>query len=442
MKNKLYSPKSGTFSGLTPFLLLWATQGLSSLGSAMTSFALIIWSYQQQGSALTTALLAVCSYAPYVVLSIFAGALSDRWDKKRTMLLCDAIAAASTLGVLLLYGAGTLQIWHLYVLNAVNGLMNTLQQPTSDVAVSLLAPKEQYQRVSGLQSLSNSLVTILAPALASAVLAFCGMNAVFFIDLISFAIAFTALAGFLRIPHACAEKAPQNMLQASREGLAWLFQNRGVLYLMLFLAAINFTASVHNAVLPAMALSRASGGETALGLVNMCAGLANVAGSLLVSLCPALKSRVRVICNTLLLSMGVENVLLALGRTTWVWCLGALLGWLLVPVMSANLAALMRLHIPVELQGRVYAARNTLQFFTIPVGYLLGGVLVDNVFEPLMAVQVPESPLVRLFGAGKGAGAAALFLVLAVLGELTCLLFRRNRHIWALEREKREQEQA
>ncbi len=64
---------------LRTFLILWITQSLSALGSAMTNFALVIWSYQQQGSALTTSLLAICSYAPYVLLSIFAGALSDRW---------------------------------------------------------------------------------------------------------------------------------------------------------------------------------------------------------------------------------------------------------------------------------------------------------------------------------------------------------------------------
>ena len=54
-----------TFTGeLRRFLVLWSTQSLSALGSSMTNFALIVWSYQQQGSALTTALLSVCSYAP------------------------------------------------------------------------------------------------------------------------------------------------------------------------------------------------------------------------------------------------------------------------------------------------------------------------------------------------------------------------------------------
>ena len=66
---------------LRPYLMLWSTQSLSALGSSMTSFALVIWLYQRSGSALETAMLSICSYAPYVVMSIFAGALSDRWDK-------------------------------------------------------------------------------------------------------------------------------------------------------------------------------------------------------------------------------------------------------------------------------------------------------------------------------------------------------------------------
>ena len=89
-------------------LILWSTQALSQLGSAMTGFALVLWSYSQYGSALTTALLTICSYAPYVLLSVFAGALSDRWDKKRIMLTCDTLAAVCTLGVLGLWRAGAL----------------------------------------------------------------------------------------------------------------------------------------------------------------------------------------------------------------------------------------------------------------------------------------------------------------------------------------------
>lgn len=423
------------FAGLSPFLILWSTQSLSALGSSMTSFALIIWSYSQKGSALTTALLSICSYAPYVLLSIFAGALSDRWNKKAVMLVCDTFAALSTLLILFLMCSGQLKIWHLYALNAFNGLMNTVQQPASDVAVTLLTPKEQYQRVSGLRSFSSSLITVLTPALATAVLAFWGIEAVFLIDFLTFGAAFAALTFFIRLPKQNrSQESGETIPAAVRSGLSYLKENRGILDLILFLAAINLTASMYNAALPAMLLSRNGGSETALGLVNTCTGLANLAGSLLVSFSPPPKSRVRVICNTLLFSMSTENFLLAFGRSTGIWCLGAVLGWLLIPVMNANMDVLMRSRIPLSIQGRVYSVRNSLQFFTIPLGYLLGGFLVDKVMEPFLASDSLPPLLPLLFGTGKGSGAAALFFLLGLLGMATCLGFRRDRYLWGLEK--------
>lgn len=120
-------------TALGPFLRLWSTQPFSVLDSSMTSFALVIWAYEQSGSALST----------------------------------DALC-----------------VWHLYVLNALNGLMNTVQQPASEVAVTLLTPKAHYQRTSGLRSFSNSLNIVLTGVLATALLAF---------DLTTFAVAFLTL---------------------------------------------------------------------------------------------------------------------------------------------------------------------------------------------------------------------------------------------------------
>ena len=77
-------------TALGPFLRLWSTQTFSTLGSSMTSFALVIWAYEQSGSALSTALLSICSYAPYVLLSIFAG---GHKEINRTNLTCSDIAA-------------------------------------------------------------------------------------------------------------------------------------------------------------------------------------------------------------------------------------------------------------------------------------------------------------------------------------------------------------
>lgn len=424
------------FDGLHTFIILWATQSFSQLGSSMTSYALVIWAYRQTGSALATSLLSICSYAPYVLLSIFAGALSDKWNKKYTMLYCDTFAACTTVLVLVLLLTNRLELWHLYVINGVNGLMNTLQQPASDVAVTLLTPKEQYQRVGGMRSFSSSLVTILTPVIATFVLSFWGITAVIAFDLTTFILAFATLAFFIQIPNRReTEKDSQtSILSSVREGLSFLSKNRGILDLILFLAAINLTASMYNAALPAMLLSRNGGGNTALGLVNGCTGLANLAGSVIVSLSRPPKSRVKAIVYSLMISMSVENFLLAFGRTIPVWCLGSVIGWLLLPNMNANMDVLFRLHIPIEMQGRIYSVRNSLQFFTIPIGYLLGGLLVDKVMEPLMSRQTNGSFLTLLFGNEKGSGAAFLFFFLGIMGVVTCLVFNKSRHIWALEK--------
>ena len=411
-----------TFYELKTFLTLWATQSLSQLGSAMTGFALTLWLYQKTGSALQTALLSICSYAPYVVLSIFAGALSDRWDKKKTMLVCDTFAACCTLVILFLLKTDLLRPAHLYILNAVTGLMNTVQQPASEVAMTLITPKKHYQKTSGLTYFSNSLVTILNPILATAVFAFAGMDGVILCDLATFVLAFVVLALFIKIPQQrTAETKRKSILRESRAGLTYLRENGMVLNLILFLAGVNLVASAFDAVLPAMILPRKTGSEAVLGMVTSCAGIASLIGSVMVTLLPKPKNRIRVIYLTMLFSLGTENFVIAFTESPVVWCMAQFLGWVVVPIMGASLNVVLRSTIPVEMQGRVYACRNTLQFFTIPIGFFLGGFLVDEVCEPIMARNIPW--LTGLFGSGKGSGAAMVMFLLGIAGVAICLGF-------------------
>lgn len=413
------------YKKLKPYIMLWSTQSLSSLGSGMTSYALVLWLYMRSGSALKTALLAVCSYAPYVLMSTFAGVLSDRWNKKRTMLICDLFAAAATVIVYVLIKTDVLCPWHLYVLNALNSLMNTVQQPASEVAATLLIPKEYYLKTSGLRSFSRALNSILQPVLATALFSFGGMEAVITVDLTTFSVAFLTLGLFIHIPEIKdkSKTAEEGLLTSAAEGLKWLKQNPLILTLMLFLAFINLTASVHDAALPAMVLSKTVGGKEILGLANACAGIATLVGSLLAIALPESKNRTKTICVTLFISMSTENFLLAFGDSPSLWCIGVVLGWLTVPLMDANLDAVYRSNIPAQMQGRLYSCRNSLQFFTIPAGFLLGGALVDKVFEPIMAAQSESGLLPLLFGCEKGSGAAALFFVLGITGVVTCIVF-------------------
>ena len=98
-----------------------------------------------------------------------------------------------------------------------------------------------------------------------------------------------------------------------------------------------------------------------------------------------------------------------------------------MPFINANLTAIMRTRIPVEMQGRVFSARDTIQYSTIPVGLLLGGFFADYVFEPFMAKLSPlQGFLSSLIGSGKGSGIALMFIAVGLIGAATSFMCLRN----------------
>lgn len=413
--------KKNELRELKNFLILWSTQSVSQLGSSITAFVLTLWLYEKTGSSLSTAALTICSYAPYVLMSIFAGALTDRFDKKKTMLVCDVLAVFCTIVVFGLHSTNRLLVWHLYVLNAISGLMNTVQQPASEVAMTIIIPEKYYQQTSGLRSLSRSLISILNPLIATALYSFVGLNGAIAVDIGSFVVAFAALQFFIEIPKRQGERK-ESVLVLAKEGIGFLKDNPMIMTLILFMAGVNLVASAFDAVLPGYVLPNPKGGQVVLGIVTSCSGVAMIIGSLIVSVLPKPKDRVKVVYLTMLFSLGTENFLLAFAREPFIWCVGQIIGWILVPVMSANLDVILRSTIPVELQGRVYACRNTLQFFTIPIGLFLGGFMVDHVCEPLMFALGDSSILKTLFGTGKGSGAAFMLFILGVSGSIFCII--------------------
>lgn len=409
---------------LRDFYILWGTQSLSQLGSSITAYALTLWLYDETGSSLDTAALRISTYAPYVLVSIFAGALADKFDKKKTMLICDLLAAVSTVMVFVLYKTELLCVWHLYLINAISGLMNTFQQPASEVAYTIITPKDCYQKTGVLQALSRSLITIGHPIIAAALYGLAGLDAAIALDMGTFLIAFLALALFIKLPKVSRESTDgKGTLRLAKEGLSYLKSNPMLLYVILFMSGVNLISSAFEATLPGYIIPNPQGGNYVLGIVSSCSGIAMILGSLIFAKMPKPKDRVRVIHLSMLFSLGTENFILAFSRIPALWCIGQFLGWILVPVMSANQNVIMRNEIPVELQGRVYACRNTLQFFTIPIGLFLGGFLVDNICEPYM--RDSGYALSFLFGEGKGSGAAMVLFILGVAGTAMCLVFGR-----------------
>lgn len=430
MRRKLYRPSAFQWLGeMRSFLLLWSSQAVSSLGSAMTSYALVIWVYRQQGTATSVALLSFFTYLPSILFCFIAGTLADGWNKKRVMLVCDLMAALGAAVVWALYGAGGLRVWHLYAVNLLISFMNAFQNPAAYVAVSLLTPKAHYARASGLQAFSGALVSVLTPALAATVLAFGGLTTVLTLDLASFAAAFFVLLFCVRLPGMEGREGGETNKNAEGSvkesfgkscaaGLRFLREHTALLKIILFFALINLLAYMTGfGILPAMVLARTGGNQAALGAVSSAMGLGTLAGSVLATLTNPSKRKTRVIFAGCGLSFLLCDLLWGLGRQPWIWVCGAFAGSLPLPFLNVNLSTIMRTRVPLPMQGRVFATRDTLQYCTIPLGLFLGGFLADNLLEPLMAAASPLSDaLAVLVGRGHGSGMAVLFLITGITG--------------------------
>ncbi len=415
---------------LKGFLILWGSQAVSSLGSSLTSFALILWVYQQQHTATSIALLSFFTYLPSILFCFIAGTLADQWDKKKIMLVSDLFAALSTLTVAVLHIAGALQVWHLYVANFLNSFMNAFQNPASYVAVSLLVPKERYARASGLQAFSGSLIRILTPPLASAILSFGNLTTVFLIDLGTFLFAFLILLFFVKLPllPKGMEQRKELVWKSCATGFSFLRANNALLKLILYMSLINLLAYISGyGILPAMILARSGDNQTTLGFVTSAMGIGMLLGSVLVTIMKPAKRRTQLMFWTMIVSFFLGDVLWGLGRSAPVWIFSSFCGNMLVPFTGACMFSIMCTNVPTELQGRVFSARDTLQYCTIPLGLFLGGFLADHVFEPFMAQSSPLQQAISLLtGVGAGSGMAVIFLITGLTGVISSLIAIRN----------------
>ena len=410
--------KKHSLKQLHSFLLLWGSQTVSQLGTAMTDYAVIIWVYSRKGTASSVTLLTVCTFLPTIFFRFLAGSVVDRQNKKRMILIADLLAACGTLAVFVLHSADLLQIWHLYVINFLLSFMNAFQEPASFVAVSMLVPKEYYARAGGLQGFSGAAVSILAPALGALLLACGGLDLVLIIDLSTFAVAFLVLLFLIRIPEEERKKTEEEPFsETCLAGIRYLKEHSAILRITLFLAVINFLAKLGNdGMLSPFILGRTGNNQAVLGAVQSAVAVGLLAGSLLATLMKPGKKRVPLIFITTGLVFS-GNIILSLTSQPWLWCAASIWSYLLAAVMNVNLDTLMREKVPMEMQGRVFSAKSTLQNFTIPPALLLGGLLADTVFEPFMTTDSPaQQALSGLFGTGKGAGIGLMFFAIGIAG--------------------------
>ena len=409
------------------FIWLWLSQLLSLFGTAMTRFAVMIWAYQQTGQVTTLALMGFFNAGAYVLASPLAGVVSDRWNRKWVLALADLGAGIVTSGLLALYLAGRMQIWHLYLAGVLTNALGAFQEPALSASVSLLVPPGQLTRANGLLSLAYDGSNMFAPALAGALLAPLGVSGIMTIDVTTCLVAVVLVLAMrlVRPPESEAGKAARGHIRSEMSfGFRYIGRHPGLLGILLIFSGVNLSAAItYFGVLPAMILARSGGDELALGTVQSMLGIGGVVGGVLLSLWGGPKNRLRGFLIPTALTFLLGDFLFAVGRSLPVWLAAAFVSAVFIPFILANYDAIWQARVPLDIQGRVFSAKNMVQIGSMPFGYLLAGWLADGVFEPAMASGGSlAGALGWLVGTGPGAGMGLMFAGTCILGTLTALV--------------------
>jgi MFS family permease len=423
-------------AGGRTFARVWAGQLASNVGPAMTSFGLGIWVFLETGSATRLALIVLAARLPMLLVSPFAGVIVDRIDRRVAMIVADAGAAAGTLATVLLLATGRLEIWHLYLTLSFSGLFQAFQFPAYSAATTLLVPREDYARASGLVQLAGSIGRVVAPTAAAVIVAGGGLGILFAVDFVSFAVALATLVS-VRFPApetgAKAGRGLQSMVRESREGWEFVTERRGLLVLLVSFALVNFAFSAQSVLLIPLLLSM--GSETTAGTIVSLSALGLVAGSLLTATWGGPRDRVKGVYAGIL-GMGVGLAMMGMRPSLLLVTVGILLVHVTHPMAGASSQAIWQSKVPPGLQGRVFAVRQMLAIAAAPAAFLLAGTLADRVFIPLLdgegALATVLAPLV---GTGDERGLGFMFVLMGALVVVTVAMAWRHPRIRSLERE-------
>lgn len=400
------------------FLTLSMGQCFSILGTSMTRFALTIWAWKVTGSATALALVGMFSFAPEVLLSPIAGVFVDRWNRKLTMMFSDLAAGLSTLAILILYLAGHLQIWHLYVAGVFTGCFSSFQFPAFSAGTTLMLPKEQYARASGVLSFIESSAMILAPLLAGMLMPRIGAGGIMVIDLFTLACAVSTLL-FIHIPAAPMTEEPSRQSGFWSEclfGFRYILARPGLLGLQIGFFFSNLTFNFGATILAPMILSRTGDNSIVLGQVQSFGAIGSLLGGLFIGVWGGPKRKAfGVFTGMIFSSLGLA--LTGFGRGFAVWAAGMFLADFLGPMLNASNQAIWQSKVPPGIQGRVFSVRRLIAQLSGPLAMALAGPMADHLFEPAM---MKGGSLAGLFGfavgTGRGSGMALMLVIGGLLG--------------------------
>jgi DHA3 family macrolide efflux protein-like MFS transporter len=365
-----------------PFFAIWTGQTFSLAGSRVAQFALIWWLTQQTGSATILATATLVGLLPEIVLGPIAGAYVDRWNRRRVMILADALVALASMGLACLFWLGAIEIWHIYAVMVVRAIGGSFHWPAMQASTSLMVPKKHLSRVAGFNQALNGALSIVGPPLGALLLALLPLEGIMLVDVGTAGLAILPLF-FVMVPQppqaeSAGDGKKPTLWADIRGGLGYIASWPGLVVLIALAMVIKVALTPAFSLLPLL-VSQYFGGDAAqLSLLESLAGVGIIAGGLILSVWGGFRRRIYTVLVGIV-GVGLGFIILSLTPThLFIVALGSILVvGLAIPLVDGPIMAIMQGTVAPEMQGRVFTLMGSLLWLTSPLGLGIAGPVSD-----------------------------------------------------------------
>lgn len=403
-------------NNFSKFMLLWAGELISAVGSGLTSFGLGVYVFQQTGSAGSMALVSLLAFLPTLLLSVPAGVLADRYDRRLLMMLGDGCSALGILYILLCMMRGEAALWQICTGVFISSTFSALLEPSYRATVTDLLTKDEFSKASGLVSLAGSARYLVSPILAGLLLAVSDIKLLLLIDICTFFPTVCAAAFVRRGIAAAAAQSKPPFGESLRQGWRAVTGKRGVLVLVVLSSVV--TCFMGSFQILAQPLILAFADSTTLGIGETVCACGMLLSSLFLGARGIRHGYVRLLSLSLLFA-GAAMVGFGIWENIYPVCTFGFLFFAALPFANNCLDYLVRTNIADELQGRAWGVIGFLTQIGYVVAYAASGAAADG-----LAARLEIS---------VGRGAAAVVVLSGVLLAVTALCLYRAKSVRALE---------
>ncbi len=330
----------------------------------------------QSGIMMTIAI--ICGFLPTFFLSPFAGVWADRYNRKILIVLSDSLIALSTLVAAILFMMGYNALWFLFVISAVRALGSAIQTPAIGAILPQLVPEDMLTKVNGINGSIQAMVMLVSPMLSGLLLTMATIEAIFFIDVVTAAIAVSILLLFLKVPsHAKAlSKEKINYYSDMRDGINYIKNHAYIKRFFLF-CTFFFLLAAPVAFLTPLQVTRTFGIDVwRLTAIEITFSLGMMAGGIIMASWGGFQNKVH---TMVLSSLLIGSCTFALGiiPNFWVYLFFMGLIGLAMPMFNTPSMVLLQQKVEPDFLGRVFGIMGMISSIMMPLGMLVFGPISD-----------------------------------------------------------------